>query len=72
MRDRLRHAAMSEEFQNHIGGSGSRTVGQGYGSWYRLEQLGSSLRKLRRRGDFSLVVAALFSMFVYESLLDDK
>lgn len=46
MRDRLRHAGVSEEFQNIIGGWGSRSVGQGYGEGYLLRQLKEQLEKV--------------------------
>lgn len=46
MRDRLRHADVPEEFQNLIGGWGSRTVGQGYGAGYLLGQLHEQLEKV--------------------------
>lgn len=46
MRDRLRHAGVPEEFQNLIGGWGSRSVGQGYGEGYLLRQLKEQLEKV--------------------------
>lgn len=45
MRDRLRHAGVPDEFQNLIGGWGSRTVGQRYGQGYFLSQLRDELSK---------------------------
>lgn len=45
MRDRLRHAGVSDEFQNLLGGWGSRTVGQRYGQGYLLSQLRDELSK---------------------------
>ncbi|WP_150108722.1 MULTISPECIES: tyrosine-type recombinase/integrase [unclassified Methylobacterium] len=46
MRDRLRHADVPEEFQNLIGGWGTRSIGQGYGQGYRLGQLREQLEKV--------------------------
>ncbi|WP_244474870.1 tyrosine-type recombinase/integrase [Methylobacterium sp. Leaf99] len=46
MRDRLRHAGVPEEFQNLIGGWGSRTIGQGYGSGYLLRQIREQIGKV--------------------------
>jgi integrase len=43
MRDRLRHAGVSDEFQNLLGGWGARSVGQGYGEGYLLRQLREQL-----------------------------
>ncbi|WP_449410515.1 tyrosine-type recombinase/integrase [Methylobacterium komagatae] len=46
MRDRLRHAGVPKEFQDLIGGWGSRSVGQRYGEGYLLRQLKEQLEKV--------------------------
>ena len=46
MRDRLRYAEVPLEFQDVIGGWGSRSVGQGYGEGYLLRQLKEQLEKV--------------------------
>ncbi|OXE42965.1 integrase [Methylobacterium radiotolerans] len=46
MRDRLRHAKVPKEIQDIIGGWEERSVGQGYGEGYSLEQLHEYMLKV--------------------------
>lgn len=46
MRDRLRHAKVPKEIQEILGGWGERSIGQGYGEGYTLEQLQEHMLKV--------------------------
>lgn len=46
MRDRFRHAKVPKEIQDIIGGWQERSVGQGYGEGYTLEQLHEHMLKV--------------------------
>ncbi|WP_244513830.1 tyrosine-type recombinase/integrase [Methylobacterium sp. UNC378MF] len=46
MRDRLRHAGIPEPIQDILGGWGKRSIGQGYGEGYTLEQLHEHMLKV--------------------------
>jgi integrase len=51
MRDRLRHAKVPKEIQEILGGWGERSVGQGYGEGYTLEQLREHMLKVAPQAD---------------------